>query len=265
MVTRDIDAFRPPDDFPVDEWKHLEDSPDPAKPSVDQLFTEGGAVDRTRNGKAKPGERIRVWLRPSHATVSGELRLVGNGIDRKIQTVVPIGVDSRTGTLKLNVYAPEQPGTYNLELDGHKISDFVVAESDSANNDRTPPEGADPDSIETDLDPSNYAGIVNADNEQGVALAPRLRREGAELGPEGATVNLQDGETVEVGAIQDADEVARYVDGEDEGEVVDSDEPATDPDSDSSNSGTDATTSTGDLGPAVAVVALLGLGYAAQR
>lgn len=81
---------------------------------------------------------------------------------------------------------------------------------------------------EDKIDPSEYVGIVNAGNEEGVALAPALRREGASLGPEGATVNLPDGETVDVGAISEADEVARYVEGDRAGEVVDADRGAVD-------------------------------------
>jgi hypothetical protein len=109
---------------------------------------------------------------------------------------------------------------------------------------------------ESEVDPSNYAGIVNADNDEGVALAPTLRREGASLGPDGATVTLPDGETVDVGAISDSDEVARYLEGDDAGGVVDADQPAVDSDSSSGGSG-------GMIGGAVAVVLALLVGAAA--
>jgi hypothetical protein len=90
------------------------------------------------------------------------------------------------------------------------------------------------------IDPANYRGIVNAENDEGIALAPALRREGASLGPDGATVNLSDGETVDVGAIEEADEVARVLEGENAGDVIEADQPAVDGDPSSTSGGSDA-------------------------
>ncbi|WP_251327921.1 hypothetical protein [Haloplanus pelagicus] len=162
-----------------------------------------------------------------------------------------------------------ETGEYTVRVDGERAGFLKVFEDDTISPDWNEGDPSPPGAVETvpttndapEIDPSDYAGIVNADNEQGIALAPALRREGASLGPQGATVELPDGRTVEVGAIQDADEAARYVDGPNQGEVIDADQPA----AGSGSSGTDPTTSTGDLGPAVAVVALLGLGYAATQ
>jgi hypothetical protein len=113
------------------------------------------------------------------------------------------------------------------------------------------------DANEGEIDPSDYAGIVNADNSQGIALAPRLRREGFGLSPEGATVTLPDGETVEVGAISDEDEVARYLEGDEADDVIDADQDATD-------SG-DSTGSSSSMEPAAAAAGLLAIGYVLTR
>jgi hypothetical protein len=168
---------------------------------------------------------------------------------------------------------PSEAGEYTVEVNGQTVT-LSVSEAEAngptanlgfgwngnivtvdwqSGFSRTEQEDYDPDG--ESIDPSDYAGIVNADNEEGIALAPRLRREGAELGSDGAMVNLPDGETVEVGAISEADEVARYVDGDDAGDVIDSDQPATD--SDSSRSG-----AADGMGAAGAALGVLALGYA---
>jgi len=125
------------------------------------------------------------------------------------------------------------------------VEDTTFSPGDVTNVDETP----SPSDIAT-----NNPGIVPADNDEGIALAPSLRREGASLGPEGGTVTLPDGDTVEVGAIEESDEVARYLDGEQAGDVVDADQGAV---SDPSGSGG------GLLGGAAAVVVLLVAGGAA--
>jgi len=98
-------------------------------------------------------------------------------------------------------------------------------------------------------------GLVPADNDEGIALAPSLRRAGADLGPEGATVTLPDGDTVDVGGIEESDEVARYLDGEQAGDVVEADQGAVD---DPTSSG-----GWGLIGGALAAVVLLVAGGAA--
>lgn len=161
--------------------------------------------------------------------------------------------------------APSSPGWYVLKYDGRTVGLWVqdsgrtISTPDNPDADYTEPE---PD---TSIDPANYAGIVNADNETGVALAPSLRREGASLGPEGATVQLPDGRTVEVSQIQDADEVARVIDGPNQGDVIESDQSATSGGS-SGSSGDGQTTSDGQgFGMAAAAVGVLALGYYATQ
>jgi hypothetical protein len=200
-----------------------------------------------------PGERAQIDL--DNDARAGRYRLVdGSG------TVVHDFGTLNPGS-RVDYRMPEQPGTYTLAVGESMITRVRVEDTSTDPTDFNSRNTSNPDPI----DPSNYAGVVNSDNEEGIAPAPELRKEGVELGPEGATFKFPDGTTAEVGAIEDPDEVARYVDGENAGEVIDADQPASDSDSDSSSSGTDATTSTGDLGPAAAVVALLGLGYAATQ
>jgi hypothetical protein len=192
---------------------------------------------------SRPSEESNTFIRTNYPNVAGTYRLVidGETVDRFEVTDRMAGSGNRlsygwNGTIK-RINWPDAPG------EAEEVEETQ--------------ENYDPDGADT-LDPSNYAGIVNADNEEGIALAPRLRREGASLGPEGATVNLPDGRTVEVGAIQEADEVARVIDGENAGDVIDADQPATD-------SGDGQTSGSGDLGMAAAVVGVLALGYAATR
>jgi len=178
---------------------------------------------------------------------------------------------------------PNEPGEYTVRVGGNYLGSFTVTErnrtannlgfgwnggirrvdwppasssDESAGDAEQVSEGVDPDAGE--IDPSNYAGIVNADNSQGIALAPRLRREGFDLSPEGATVTLPDGETVEVGAISDEDEVARYLEGDETSDVIDADQDATDS-SDSTGS------SSSSIEPAAAAAGLLAIGYALTR
>jgi hypothetical protein len=229
----------------------------------------------------------------SISTWEGGLRVLfglSDEVTGDIEIEAPNGETTKVGSYGggvsgLRLRPPDYPGRYHLLVGGERVSSVEVTSSMAGTessvgygwNGRivdlsgfpgepatTEQENYDPDGPEP-IDPSNYAGVVNADNDEGIAPAPRLRQNGVELGPDGATFELPDGSTVDVGAIEDEDEVARYIEGDQAGEVVDADQPATDSGSDSSSSGTGATTSTGDLGPAVAVVALLGLGYAATQ
>ena len=100
---------------------------------------------------------------------------------------------------------------------------------------------------------TNHPLIVPADNEEGIAPAPVLRRRGVELGPEGATFRFENGESVEVGAIEEADEVARYISGENAGDVVEGDQDVVD---ETNESGGSNSSSSSDLGAGGAAAAL---------
>jgi hypothetical protein len=178
---------------------------------------------------------------------------------------------------------PNEPGEYTVRVGGHYLGSFTVTErnrtannlgfgwnggirrvdwppasspDESAGGAEQVSEGVDPDAGE--IDPSNYRWIVNADNEEGIAPAPVLRRRGVELGPDGATFRFPDGETVDVGAVEEADEVARYLEGADAGDVIDADQDATD-------SGDSTGSSNSSIEPAAAAAGLLALGYALTR
>lgn len=202
------------------------------------------------------------------------------------ETVIEDGSEFNPGeTLRLRATFTDKP--YDVFLDGEKLGTVAagshfrfeapsVGEHTITVGDREipitvePRDSSTPSSENTvgnaddwtnvddsdEIDPSNYAGIVNADNEQGVALAPSLRREGMELGPEGATVTLPDGETVDVGAISDADEVARYTSGSNTGDVVESDQDATD---------SGSSTTSDALGASGAILGALALAYMLYR
>lgn len=135
---------------------------------------------------------------------------------------------------------PTKPDKPKSERPDTKITGYTVESGSGNTGEETVGDPSDWTNTEEpgpDIDPANYRGIVNADNEEGVALAPELRREGASLGPDGATVTLPDGETVDVGAIDEADEVARVLDGPNAGDVIEADQPAVDGDPSSSSGG----------------------------
>lgn len=188
--------------------------------------------------------------RPSRPSKSGEAKRIGPMSGGLTWTA------GGTGQYRVTTGPTPRLGLADYrrdDMDGtdEALAGYTVVDGEAAN--------VNPDDYinvhdDTAIDPSNYRGIVNADNEQGIALAPSLRREGASLGPDGATVTLPDGETVDVGAVSDADEVARVLDGDDAGDVIDADRPAL---GDSSGGGS------GMIGGAVAVVLALLVGAAA--
>ncbi|QGX95006.1 hypothetical protein EI982_09485 [Haloplanus rallus] len=178
---------------------------------------------------------------------------VGEPARGTLKIEAPNGETTRIGShgggpASTRMRPPDVPGTYYLLGDGERLASVTVtpemAASDStvgtgwngrivdlsgfASGGGATTEQEDYNPNPDPIDPSNYAGIVNADNEQGVALAPALRREGVVLGADTSTVTLPDGETVDVGAIKESDEVARYIEGDNAGDVVESDQPATD-------------------------------------
>jgi hypothetical protein len=144
------------------------------------------------------------------------------------------------------------------EMPGEKVTAYTVESGDGNRGEETVGSADDWTNVDssTQIDPSNYAGIVNADNEQGIALAPSLRREGASLGSDGATVTLPDGETVEVGAISEADEVARYTSGSNAGDIVDADQDA---------ANTESSTNSDAIGASGTILGALALAYMIYR
>jgi hypothetical protein len=157
-----------------------------------------------------------------------------------------------------------EPGRrYEVTVSGHPAGTVKIGPANQQQSQyiQDPDPAGEDDAPTTTVDPADYAGIVNADNEEGIALAPALRRAGADLGPQGATVTLPDGETVEVGAIEDADEVARVLEGDDAGEVIDADQDAAGGESSGSSN-----TSSGDTFGAGGVAAVaLALAYMIYR
>jgi hypothetical protein len=109
------------------------------------------------------------------------------------------------------------------------------------------------------IDVVSLPGVVPADNDEGAALAPALRREGVTVGDVGGEVNV-DGKTVQVGEIEESDEVARVTSGSDVGDVVPTDAQAAGPDDEIAGSG--GGSESGVIG-AVGVVILVILGAAA--
>jgi hypothetical protein len=178
---------------------------------------------------------------------------------RRATVVGPDGSTVYSGRLDTNARCKvEKAGRYRVVRSGETVGTFEVVSGTGNSGEETTGDPDDWTNVDNsnEIDPSNYAGIVNADNEQGIALAPSLRREGAELGPEGATVTLPDGETVDVGAISDADEVARYTSGSNAGDVIDADQDAV-------NSGSSANSDA--IGASGAVLGALALAYLIYR
>jgi hypothetical protein len=174
------------------------------------------------------------------------------------------GQSPDAGSANANVTLHE-PGDYTIrdQQTGRTVSVSVSGqptgtgfESDQEwNYTYTEPPEYEP--VGPEIDPEDYRGIVNADNDAGVALAPALRREGMDLGPDGATVELPDGETVEVGQITESDEVTRYLEGDRAGDVVESDQDVVSDPTSSSGGGS------GMIGVGVGVLALRVAGGAA--
>jgi hypothetical protein len=85
-----------------------------------------------------------------------------------------------------------------------------------------------------DVDPSDYVGVVNADNSTGAALAPALRRRGVEVDDVGASATFGGtefeivdegtvsvgGDRIDVGDVTDSDEAARVISGPNTGAPV---------------------------------------------
>jgi hypothetical protein len=203
------------------------------------------------------GDRVEIQVPTYELDERKKIVVTGTAIQGGQQSVGTVGPG---GGVELLYHRPSGEGWIFAKTDDNVLSKPYVANGDfrdSAAVVSTSSPGRGESYVpEETVDPSNYAGIVNADNEEGIALAPALRREGASLGPEGATVTLPDGETVDVGAISEADEVARYLQGDGAGDVVDADQPAVDTGSSSGGGG-------GMIGGAVAVVLALLVGAAA--
>jgi len=237
--------------------KEDEASINPANKADSETINPGETVEITVATSALT-EEVDVYL--GGTAVSGGSDIYGriDGPEVKLGTASPDGP-----SFKVFHYTPQKTGTLNAYTSntwGSAVNATVEPGSGSGGvqNDTafTPEEESDALAGDDSVDPSNYAGIVNADNDEGIALAPALRREGASLGPEGGTVTLPDGDTVEVGAISESDEVARYLDGQEAGEVVDADQGAvSDPTANGSGGGM--------IGAAVAAVVLLVAGGAA--
>lgn len=216
-----------------------------------QRFRVAQGGDYSRSLSVSTGESFKVSFTQLRGSTFGDRTrtfIVERSGERigTISATESRGQTATAGSANANVTIRE-PGTYTIrdKQSGKSVSvsvsgtamgsgftanqEFEYVRRDPENIDSVPDDfGQGPHGSETQIDPEEYAGIVNAGNDEGIALAPALRREGAALGPEGATVNLPDGETVEVGAISDADEVARYVEGDRAGEVVDADRGAVD-------------------------------------
>jgi len=202
--------------------------------------------------------------------VVGETLKFDNDISLKYgsvqgEVIAPDGSTVWSGIINPNTtFVADQAGEWTLRGPGGVIDRATVHSGNGNDGEETtgsPDDWTNVDNSDA-IDPSEYAGIVNADNDEAVALAPALRREGAELGPEGATVQLPDGESVDVGAIQDEDEVARVIEGDNAGDVIDADQPAVDgdPSSEGSGSGVIGAVGAGILLVLAAAAALLGGG-----
>jgi hypothetical protein len=207
------------------------------------------------------GDRVEIQVPTFDIDEPKEIVVTGTAIEGGHQSV---GTVSPGGGVELLYHRPDGEGWIFAKTADNVLSKPYVANGDfrdSAAVVSTSGPGRGESYVpEETVDPSNYAGIVNADNAEGIAPAPALRRAGVTLGPDGATVNLPDGQTVEVGAIQEADEVARYVEGDQAGGVVDADQPAADQPEESNTNGSGA-----GVGAAAVVAALLALGYGATR
>jgi hypothetical protein len=219
------------------------------------------AIDRSNYAEdvrtISPGETLRV--RATFTDQAHDVYLKRQQPDAERIDVGTVGAGEH-----MRFSAPTEEGYYGAFVAGESVDTVVVGTpgGETGTVEDNPNKGTgdadDWTNVDNspDIDPADYAGIVNADNDEGIALAPSLRREGASLGPDGATVTLPDGETVDVGAISDADEVARVVEGDDAGDVIDADRPAVD----GSSSGGPGD---GMIGGAVAVVLLVVAGAAA--
>lgn len=242
-----------------------------APESIDRSSNEAYQADRD---EFNPGETLR-FKRATFTDESPEVwtfRVAEDGRPHKVGPAIKIGrvtpsarwTPTEPGRWEVHT-RPEKPDKPKSERPDTKITGYTVEPGDGNAGEETSGSADDWTNTEEpgpEIEPENYAGIVNADNEQGIALAPDLRRAGASLDENGATVNLPNGETVEVGAIEDSDEVARYIEGDRAGEVIDADQSALD-DSDASTNSSDGLPS--DLGSGATAVVVLALVYAARR
>ena len=232
-----------------------------------ELYDDVGAVDEYNwtidnvgNGDFTPSTDEQTVLKITAASsgpVSGPVTIL-NADGSVVRTVgnvtVPAG-SSRT----LRFAAPSTPGTgwnkYEVHIDGTFAKRFGVDSKEASDpTDRRGANYSEPD----DIDPANHRWIVNADNSEGAAPAPVLRRQGVEIGPNGATFRFPNGKTVDVGAIEDADEVARHLEGADAGDVIEADQDA------ASGDGSASSSSSGGLA-AGAAAATLGVAYLIHR
>jgi len=188
------------------------------------------------------------------------------GVSGKV--IAPDGSVVYEGALSPNVsFRAKQAGTYTAKGPCGTIAQAEVKSGSGNSGEENVGDPSDwvntsgPDSV----DPANHRWIVNADNDEGIAPAPVLRRQGVELGPNGATFRFPNGETVDVGAIEDADEVARHLEGVDAGDVIDADQGAVEEGSNSSSNTPSSGVGVGvGAGSAIGALALAYLLYRRQ-
>jgi len=182
-----------------------EDEPQVSGPSDSATIRAGERVEITVGSDPDDGS-TPVWVWGS--AVSGGSDLTGRvpGVEKRVGTATP--------PVSVMHYTPDSAGELVVST-RWQVERVQVAPSDGSGG-RQNEWGLAPDEEqslddrrETQVDPSEYTDIVNADTPSGIAWAPDEVRSGRTADPDGTEVVLSDGRTATVYPRQDSDEAIR--------------------------------------------------------
>jgi hypothetical protein len=156
------------------------------------------------------GEQVEVQVPTYDLDEPKEIVVTGSAIDGGRQSLGTV----RPGEgVKMLYHRPADEGWVFAKTADNVLSKPYVADGDFTDSSAVvetsdSPLGRSPDP-EDDPDPSEYAMVVNADNQSGVAFAPAAVREGLTADPSGTRYEAPDGTTFTVYPRQEADETVR--------------------------------------------------------
>lgn len=156
-----------------------------------------------------PGETVEITVSARQLTETVDVYLGGTAVEASDDLNERVGGNEiKLGTADPNGppfqvfhYTPEQPGTLNAYTSntwGSAVNAHVEAGDGSGgiqNDTAYAPDEEVEELLGEEIDPANYAGIVNADNQSGIAFAPNDPRT---ADPSGTEVVLSDGKRVTV-------------------------------------------------------------------
>lgn len=163
----------------------------------------GGPLGQEYVGAVPTGAELQLTAF-DEVDQTGDVRLVSP--DGRTVNDLP---DYRGGQYRQNISAPSEPGTYQLTVGNQTVEIIRVGSGDGVTRSQAFGEHEQRNQTPGDDEPDigQLPGVVNADNDEGAALAPSLRRS---IGNVGGSVTIG-GDPLEVGPVTDDDE--RLADG----------------------------------------------------